>query len=1213
MQEKALTRRPWVSVNGAKLAAAAAALQLVPENIGFLIRLQRLAAVGVSLLSQTQPTRVSPSNLRALLKEAIVSGPTIQSYEDPYADIYTAEIPSSRGPLLVIQGLTERSGHTAKLLLRTIFGRRGEDLDQSFRSTAALLEQVLLGLSNEVCKRGGVTRGLVPFDPRPRVVSVPGEELLTKLVGAVIYSLEELNALFPSNAIPILRMLSIIDGDALQDLDKFVDGQFIVTPFLLSDQTLVVANPGELASALRHHLIVASVQFGCRDKLAKGFREQVMDEASALLELNGGVKIEVDELTRDSLVIHRKFAITEDKFIDLFVITDDFSGYSHDEPVGTWDPGDLGHRLQEVIDSPEDSNEDDVNTLRLIVFETIGRNVFIGLEAMRRQGPYLMMNLDELQVMIELDGQDPLFLWGFALADLKLDETTNVLAWTKLDRYACYRKYRNSYYFSDERAPTSVTMSVGYGLPLRIEAQQRYDHHLVRLPETRSFVMVHSLYGVDTAPIYATHTDRDGFVYLIESGGMEIWVGAPGGVDDELSPITRNFLEAFAFWFWQIAEREPSLFAGATNGMKQLTIVLSLTRPEDWRQSLAQGPVKDFEGEWISAISTTLGSIEFGISDGGLTEMQAEFNKADRTIVVSILTVLIDLSGQLHVSVSDLLEEIAPIGNRRMLRVLSPNQIPLRPGRLPPPRYLQEAVSAVLLDDLGDWLRGSNLNVGPIESGLRTKILRDVVAHLFELLEKSISELSPEGLIQYLVRQDEALVHHEASQALIAPSRVACFGGTNQLVDGLIKDHTRHVEAVVAIRFLIEYVAAKPPTGCTPITLSTFDYLLALSAELVNRGTMSDAIHHGFSESELSMLESGRLGTSQEDRFHLGTKAMVFAHAAARGHSILSTEIHEEMEPTFEPPSCNVDEAMLAEFGFTLNEHAHAVAELIKLGDARCEEEPYELSFDEVRNTLCSTLNWSQSKVSSLLSSLMLEPRSDFLSIGPAAYPWRYNREWSYIRRPLIFLRETDGQSKLIWGARRLWTSGSYWVDLIYSARLRAHSVQMKSLLGRIKQRQNRKFEVNVEEVLKSTDFPLTANRVSKLGKKRLLSPAGEDLGDIDVLGVHPTKKLILVIEAKDFEMARTPSELANEALDLFRGEKSAQYKLNRRVRWIEDNLSSLFLEYGINGDPNGWIVQPVIVTSIGLMTPRVFPSEGTILPIAEFADWVTSKLRAIK
>lgn len=1213
MKEKLLTLKPWTSVNGVKLAAAAAALQLIPENIGFLIRLQRLSAIGVSLSSQARSAKISPSNLRALLKEVIVSGPAIQGYEDPYADIYSVEFPSSRGPRLVIQGLTERSGHTAKLLLKTIFGRRGEDFDEGFRSIAAALEQVLLGLSNEMCKRGGITRGLVPLDPRPRTISVPGEDRLRKLTDAVTYSLEELSALFPSTTIPIFRMLSIVDGDALQDLDDFVDSQFIVTPFLLSDQTLVVANPGELVAALRHHLIVASDQFGCRDLFAKGFRGQVMDEASALLELNGGVKIEVDEVTCDSLIIYRKFAFTEDKFIDLFVVTDDFSDYSHDDPSGTWDPGNLGHRLQRVIDSPDDSNEADANTLRLIVFETIGRNVFIGLEAMRRQGPSLMMTLDELQVMIELDGHDPLFLWRFAQADLKLDETMNVLSWTKLDRYACYRKYRNSYYFSDDRIPTSITMSVGYGLPLRIEAQQRYDHHLARLPETSSFVMVHSLYGVDTAPIYATHTDHDGFVYLVESGGMEIWIGAPGEVDDELSSITRNILEAFAFWFWQIAERAPSLFKGATNSNGQLSIALSLTRREDWRRSLVQSPGKDFEMEWISAISKTQGSIEFGISHDGLTEMQAEFNEADRTSVRSILTVLIDLSGHLGFPLSDFLEEIAPFGNKRMLRVLSSSQILLRPGQLPPPRYLQEAVSAVVLDNLGDWLRGTGLKVGPIESGSRTEILRIVVAYLFELLESAVSELSPEGLIQYLVRHDEALVHHEATQSLIAPSRVACFGGTNQFVDELVKDHKRHVEAVVAIRFLIEYVAAKPPVGYMPITLSTFDYLLALSAELVNRGTLSDAIYHGFSESELSILESGRLGTSQEDRYHLGTEAMVFAHAAARKQSILATEIHEEIEPAFEAPSSNVDAAMLAEFGFTLKEYAHATAELVKLGDARCEEEPFELSLDEVRNTLCAALNWSQSKVSSLLSNLMLEPRNDFLSIGPAAYPWRYNREWSYIRRPLIFLRGSDGESKLIWGARRLWTSGSYWVELIYSARLRAHSEQMKSLLGKIKQRQNREFEIKVEGVLKSTDFPLTANRVTKLGRKRLLSPEGEDLGDIDVLGVHPTKKLVLVIEAKDFEMARTPSELANEALNLFRGEKSAHHKLNRRVLWIENNLPSLFSEFGINGDLKGWIVQPVIVTSVGLMTPRVFPSEGTILPIGEFAEWVVSKLRGVK
>ncbi len=108
--------KPWRDVDGPSLVRAAAALQLLPENIQRLVRLQRLAAIGAALPARPEAPRKSPSRLRSLLKDPLVSGPNVRSGEDPYDDLYTAEVPFHGGPHLVAQGLTSRSAHTAGLL-----------------------------------------------------------------------------------------------------------------------------------------------------------------------------------------------------------------------------------------------------------------------------------------------------------------------------------------------------------------------------------------------------------------------------------------------------------------------------------------------------------------------------------------------------------------------------------------------------------------------------------------------------------------------------------------------------------------------------------------------------------------------------------------------------------------------------------------------------------------------------------------------------------------------------------------------------------------------------------------------------------------------------------------------------------------------------------------------------------------------------------------
>ena len=82
----------------------------------------------------------------------------------------------------------------------------------------------------------------------------------------------------------------------------------------------------------------------------------------------------------------------------------------------------------------------------------------------------LAMRLDELSVIADLDGTDPLFLWNFAEARRRLRATTEVVAFSTLDVYALYRGHDYSFSLSDERPVDMVSVDCDMGLPLRIQA-----------------------------------------------------------------------------------------------------------------------------------------------------------------------------------------------------------------------------------------------------------------------------------------------------------------------------------------------------------------------------------------------------------------------------------------------------------------------------------------------------------------------------------------------------------------------------------------------------------------------------------------------------------------------------------------------------------------------------------------------------------------------
>ena len=133
-----------------------------------------------------------------------------------------------------------------------------------------------------------------------------------------------------------------------------------------------------------------------------------------------------------------------------------------------------------------------------------------------------------------------------------------------------------------------------------------------------------------------------------------------------------------------------------------------------------------------------------------------------------------------------------------------------------------------------------------------------------------------------------------------------------------------------------------------------------------------------------------------------------------------------------------------------------------------------------------------------------------------------------------------------------------------------------------------------------------TGTGVKRVCGQRLVSRDGADLGDIDAIGLDPATKTIIVAEAKDIELARTPAELANEAEDLLTGDKSAVHKLGRRAAWVQEHAALVLRHFDIGTDATGWHVVPVIVTSRRLISPHVLEGCIPVITRDELPSWAS-------
>jgi hypothetical protein len=290
------------------------------------------------------------------------------------------------------------------------------------------------------------------------------------------------------------------------------------------------------------------------------------------------------------------------------------------------------------------------------------------------------------------------------------------------------------------------------------------------------------------------------------------------------------------------------------------------------------------------------------------------------------------------------------------------------------------------------------------------------------------------------------------------------------------------------------------------------------------------------------------------------------------------------------------EEAMRAELGFTLAQLREVCGGLLDLATA---DQVTRLERSVAVLDIASKRDVTTDVVSAVLSRITLTRRSSFLEIGPDAYPWRFNRDMSYVRRPL-----TLQGNELVFGFRSIYRLGPYWLDNLLSGRLqgRARTIEMQRCISEARSKINDAFARSVSARLERLGMT-TRVSVKKIGKHRIVDDAGNDLGDVDVLAAHPASRSIVAVEAKDFEIARTPAEIANELEKLFSGNRGKKPTIDlhgRRVDWLRQHLDDVVVSFEVESGDRSWQVIGAVVTSDPLITPLV---SSSMLPVIPYDD----------
>ncbi len=1212
--------------NAPDLLAKVGALHLVPSNTSRAISLDALAHLIAAQVDQPDAPKISRNRLRRFLQTYLSTASLPGIADDPATQMFTEELLFSGGSYIVFPGPSASEQDILRWLLRAVVLRKPPLGSKEFRDEVSRAAILCLSVSNRIAQKAGIKRGENPRGYKSDEIIIPESAQLTNGMDAVTFSRDEIKQIVHGETFfaPTIDPLSVALGSVDWATYSFEFGQLHHTPFVQAGDSYIVPVPSLLLVALRHRILCIAQSNGVLSELVESYWGVVWTEVEELLGYLDSHQIPIKLLDpRPANFMEGLFTLDSDKALYVQLTTDGLGDFAGGYEPSQWDVKDLvkelDERAREIVRYLSKRSPRPDRVLILIVLQPIGRAFAAGFGDPPRDSLWLAMSASDLRTIILVEAADSLVLWKYARAHHRIRDTVRVIAADVLDEYEMYRASQHSYYFSDDHQPDLLAIAPGDGLEMKKRVIEELDPHGVPSFHAGYVIEVWSCFGSDI-PIYTPPSQLGKQLALVVEGELPIpvWVTNQDNLEGQLREIVAHTVEALAYWLWQFQSFLAPALAVVAENCSTFVIEVDLDDPVQWNQAL-DGSIREQRGDEaaISSMERTRTGMRITLRSSLLTSLYRADNQGERELVQELLLHLRNSLQTDHPEVGKMLSDpkiqeainaIAPLSEKKKLILLPLNRrLELDPTSLPKFRPVQEANFAELLDSVGEHIRGRGWKEGNILKEKRNVVLNEAVECIYRKLEELVATLDGAELLPNLIAYQETSTREIFGRRFTVPTRLACFGQREELVKKLMKEIPAADEANLANRFLIEYVAARPPSGSRRLSLEIRDQLMALALEIINWGMLSDTVHFGLADVDLSVLLSGRLGYDHEavvkaQRTFMSSHLGGFISEAQRTFASHWSTLPKTGASTVPPPEADeLDQAFAGEFGLTLTEVTSLMADVYTIG-TRQEGPVKKLPTGELITELSQSLGWEAGKVDLGISLLTLGPRSDFLNppgTKEKAYPWRFNRAWSHLRRPLVRTgREPD--SITWWGNRHVIHALRHLTQLCLGGRLKANSAELKRVIGRWREREAKAFEESVARIITEMTGVPAKVRLRKVGKRRIIAD-GQDLGDIDVLAVIPGRYVLLPIECKDLALARTPAEIQHQLEELVHGSSDESSTIEKhlvRTQWVKNNLDEVLMQCFSIQRKGKWKVKPILVSDSELHAPYITSIPFPVLSI---------------
>jgi len=1177
--------------NSVDLLQTIGALQLEPNNTHFILRFE---AITEAILSQpydhTKP-KISLHQLKSILDSELLFNVKLQ--EDPCNNVFAESFCYYNGPNIIFPSNYEDISFISQAMLKALFMYRKPFSDNEYRNILFHLASCILSISTDIANRAGITRKTQGSDSFSSDVTIPNLHDLEILKQSITFTSERLSELIRN-----LNILEPIETTFEKDLyfPSDQENHRITKPIVKIGETRIITFPGALISSLMYTLIRIAQERNITLEVAERFHEAmwlIVKNSIGRLHIRN---VEALELFNEELPCFSDAIVKfdNDKYMYIVLITDTLENdwgisllnHSDEKSISKT----IIKRYNDIIIYLNNQINDFDTVLPLILIQCSGvAPCFISIPTEAFAEATLLMNVSDLYYISYIENGDELTLLKFARALHKFRESTQVIPFDFLDYYYQFYNHGHSFYLSDDSLSNMITIMGGKKEIVKL-FHEKFDPHCVQYHEKGKFTEVIAYSDARDKPIYSPYNSYSNQLeVIIELTDPSVWIFTKNIEFEDLKKYIVYyvlFMDAICYWIIQLYNPLDYIFKelGCTHSTIKICLEINEIssdeiRPINVEPSIFNTKV-DIENSQITlTISLDLENNIFYGSD----------NSGERLMLREILfgfSLLLPTNSASKLSksvIKDTIDKYAPLGMKKMIIILNTNaELEMHPINKSFIRYIQSYDENIILDRLGEYIcKEVNIPKGMIIKEERCKLIEKYISTFFlKELEEIIKQLSSDELIEYLLFRHDVLRYEEARFNLTIPTRLACFEDFDNLASETRDESFKNTSALLSSMFLIEYIAAHPPSGKKHINLEIYDRIMAISRYYIEWGDIRDWIYYDLADLEIRILSSGRIGISINELNKI-KKAFYKEYQKDKIiDSVVSFEKYWRDRIDLSKHKNKIDEFngyYFDEFGYTFSDRGMVVNQLYIIAlkyDNQIGRYMYNLLIKELN----ACLDISKDIVELIIDDMALKPNSGFCAwpnpfANPEHRPWIQNRKSSYRLRPLI-LRDSISYTEVLWGARHLINSQKYLIFLFSSRRFKtAKGGPLDKFFGEMGDETGKKFEGLVFDYLNSKNRYIIKKNVKKIPGLEIQL---RNLGEIDILVADSASKTLTIIQCKDYVVHFSAREIATSLRRIYEGDNSVMYKLNKQVEFAKSNLIIILKWLGVD-DKTNWSVDGLV------------------------------------